>query len=176
MWTSKCTFIHLQSLGHLERYLDISDIFWYYHEIHTQAGHEFVAELSFFYPSNLGAQFEIIALNWWYLALGHVQLVGSFQLWGSWFGASTAPSRPDRVPCNRCGKSIAGTLWSQFQHYQSMHPDRMHELDVPDDWLEGGRPHGRPQLRSRHLLVFWVCHIIYNINIIYKYILYNTYI
>ena len=55
-----------------------------------------------------------------------------------------------------------------------MHPDRMHELDVPDDWLEGGRPHGRPQLRSRHLLVFWVCHIIY--NIIYKYILYNTYI
>ena len=30
-----------------------------------------------------------------------------------------------------------------------MHPARMHELDVPDDWLEGGRFDGRPQLRSR---------------------------
>ena len=68
---------------------------------------------------------------------------------GTGRGASTAPSRPDRVPCKRCGKSIAGTLWSQFQHYQSMHPARMHELDVPDDWLEGGRFDGRPQLRSR---------------------------
>ena len=46
------------------------------------------------------------------------------------------PEAPQRVPCQRCNKLLAPDLWSRWQHYQSMHPDNLDELDVPEDWRQ----------------------------------------
>ena len=44
--------------------------------------------------------------------------------------------RRPRQTCTVCGKKLAGNLWSLWQHFQSCHPDRLHELQdaVPQEW------------------------------------------
>ena len=55
--------------------------------------------------------------------------------------------RRPRQTCTVCGKKLAGNLWSLWQHFQSCHPDRLHELQdvVPQEWQTWRRDRGRSQ-------------------------------
>eukprot|EP00435_Cladocopium_sp_Y103_P075056 s296_g53.t1 len=66
---------------------------------------------------------------------------------------SGTPAPIPRKPCDKCGRAIADNQWSLWQHYLSVHPDDIHEMEgrVPEDWMEWHKANsdkGRARLTS----------------------------
>ena len=66
-------------------------------------------------------------------------------------GSKRDQGEATRQTCKICNKSLCGSLWSLWQHFQSCHPNRVHELEdvVPKEWQTWSRDNHRGRGRSQ---------------------------
>ena len=77
-----------------------------------------------------------------------------------WQAKNAGKEPPDnRRECPRCSRRVSDSDWALYQHYCSMHPDHLSELDVPPAWLQqvkresassSAKRRGRHHLRSKY--------------------------